>query len=590
MRALRSSLDIYQNIYLNTIQENSPRINPTADAETEIARAWRPGTAQPLRPHQLAELHRMEELETYLPHGLSMNNQTVTSQYAFLSDPIGTGKTATALLHIARMKQVARFTRRLLHPNSSPLFYSIKETAERPFRLYNTLIVVPHTLFTQWESQIQTLTTLRSVVLKTIRDVKDAELDIKLETADCVLVSNTLVRLFLTEIHERDPSVTWRRVYYDEADTIRIPPSCPQPNTYFTWFITSAPQHFLFSRTFLHSHHIQNLSQEEIQLYHPQLQQFLRTHSTSPTTMITYFRITSDAFFGEYIRNRHPLRYRLVVMADQAFIHSSIQYPPFTQTTVECAPTIVSYQNGVLRPEIVQVIKAGNVQSAYTSLHIGPLKQADRTSQLEQHLQEDCPVCYDRLKWTLVTPCCARPFCAECICACLTSSTYCPLCRDQVDSSQLRYIEDPYLIDESVDRPPPLPSKVDALVKILRENPTGRFILYGQYESYLVKIYDSIREKYPLGQAPRITFLQGSKTAVATQLRNFESGLTPLLLLSSYGTIQGLNLQSATHILFLSPLRDPEKSNIIRRAWRLGRTSSLSVIDLRSPTIPSSAS
>lgn len=571
-------------MYINTVKEDSPRINPSADAESWLPSTWRPAD-RPLRPHQLAELVRMEELESQLPNGLPIQNECVTSQYAFLSDPIGTGKTATALLHIAHMKRVALYPRRILHGNSTPFFFSTKESVERPFRLYNTLIVVPHILFSQWETQIQTLTTLRPVFLKTIRDVKDTELDTKLETADCVLISNTLIRLFLNELHERDPSVTWRRVYYDEADTIRIPPSCPHPNTYFTWFITSAPEHFLFTRQFLHSNHIQNLTQEEIESYHPQIQSLLHRHTVSPTTIITYFRITSDAFFSEYVRNRHPLRYSLVVMVDHTFLQQSIEYPPFTQTTIECAPTIVSYNDGVLRPEIIQLIKAGNLVSAYTSLQLRPLKADERTSLISKHVEEDCPVCYDQLKWTLVTPCCSRPFCAECICTCLTSSAYCPLCRDQVDSTQLRYIDDPFILNDTIPLSPQLPTKAEAVINLLKNNPDGKFIIYAQYESSLIKLYESIRTAYPLGEAPRITFLRGTKSAVASQVRNFETGSTPLLLLSSYGTIQGLNLQSATHVVFLHNLRDPEKSNIIRRAWRLGRTVPLSVIEIRSTTV-----
>lgn len=573
MRTLRTNLAILEQMYGNAIPSTAPR-SPTPAV-------WRPGAELSLKPHQLAELHQMKQLETHLPHRWKHGEEEVTSQYAFLADPIGTGKTVTALLHIAQMKDVARYPRCILEKESTPLFYTVHEDIERPFRLYNTLIIVPHTLYLQWESQIQTYTTLKPLFLKTTRDVKDTELYTKLEKADCVLISNTLLRMFLLECQDRDPAITWRRVYYDEADTIRISPSCPQPRTYFTWFITSSPQHFLFTRNFLHSHQIQHLSREEIESYHPLIQRIVRNHLDSTTALITYYRIQSDGFFAPFIQNRHPLRFLLFVLAEDSFLQESIQYPSFTQTTIQCAPSVSAYRDELMRPEIVQLLKSGNVRSAYESLHLRPHVGAP-SEQLNQHLQSDCPVCYDTLKWTLVTPCCTRPFCAECISTCLMSSVYCPLCREQIDTSQLAYIQDPFIETEATPAPR-LPTKTEAFLQVLRDNPNGRFLVYAQYELPMIRLYEAVRANYP-GESSRIAFLRGTKSAIASQLRNFEAGTTPFLFCTSLTSIQGLNLQCTTHIVFLHSLRDPEKSNIIRRAWRLGRTQPLSVIELQAVT------
>lgn len=580
LRLLRSILKLQHEVLTSTLTETSPRVETPA--------SWK--SPYPLRPHQLAVLHRMEELEVGFRQGIYVHTakgrhqggregegqpaKRFFSQFGILADDIGSGKTACALLHIARMKEVAFPPRNLLDTFSSPTCYSIEEVVDRPFTLFNSLIIVPHTLFSQWESQIQSTTQLRMLALKTVRDINNKDIEIQLERAECVLISNTLFPVLQKYFQTKNLDITWRRVFYDEADSLRIPTSCPRPNTLFNWFLTPSYTHILSNNTYIHSHHVRAMPNEEIDSYHPIVKAFLLSHIDSQYTKITYYKTQSPAFFEPFCKCVHPLRYLTVIKCADAFLESSIAYPPLYQTTVQCSPPLFTQREGTLPTEFLHLLRAGNITSVYHQLQFKQL-QKPYTDTLQTHLKEECPVCYDCLKWTTVTPCCNRAFCASCLIHCLTNSVFCPMCRDEIQVSQIQYIEDPFL-EESVVSSPPLPSKIEAVLKILEENPKGKFIIYAQFETLLNRVYTQILAKTTI----RAAFLRGSKSGIANQLREFEAGITPLLLLSSNSSIRGLSLQSATHILFLQTLKEVEKSTILKRAFRLGRTQALHSIQL----------
>lgn len=558
LRQLRQMANFASTIYRKSLQDTDTRATPPHPS---------------FKAHQLTSLARMQTLEVQLREGVSIEGHVLRANHAFLADDQGSGKSRVAIAHILQMKSVATNMPTYLHTNSTPECFSVSEVEDRPFRLYSNLLVVPHTLFHQWESEFQYFPSLKPLFLRSIKCIESESLFEKLETVDCVIISNTLYPAFANICKQKDQTLCWRRIFFDEADTIRIPSSSKVMRTQFTWFITSSFFSFSFVNSFIHSHHVRNLTEEELALYHPHIQGLLQQH-IQQSTIITYYRVVSSAFFQPYLRNTHPLRWYLVVRCDSDFVKRSIELPNVDFTTIQCEPPPISLHEGTLPNQIWQLIQAGNLKSAYAALQLRqePTPLSDRVSEF---LQEGCPICFDACSWPIQTSCCSRPFCASCYFRCLTTSIYCPMCRDIVEIQGIRYIETPsYSIETPI---PQYPTKLQAILNLVHENPKGKFILYTRSE---VQVYGAQEHLRTLNI--RTSFLKGSKTAIASQLREFKAGTINMLLLCPYSNIQGIGIPDATHLILYNPLREHEKHHILHRLYRLGRTSPLQVYTLNS--------
>jgi SNF2 family DNA or RNA helicase len=120
-----------------------------------------------------------------------------------------------------------------------------------------------------------------------------------------------------------------------------------------------------------------------------------------------------------------------------------------------------------------------------------------------------------------------------------------------------------------------LERKSDALFRILKENPAGRFLVFSRYDNPFVAMEQNIEA---LGI--RVRQLKGNKDAVAATLRAFQGGETRCLLLNSHYAGSGLNITAATHVILLHAMTHEEEKQILGRAYRMGRTEPLSFIRL----------
>jgi SNF2 family DNA or RNA helicase len=115
---------------------------------------------------------------------------------------------------------------------------------------------------------------------------------------------------------------------------------------------------------------------------------------------------------------------------------------------------------------------------------------------------------------------------------------------------------------------------MEALLEILQENPTGRFLIFSRYDSPLESIQEQIIGNYPSHT------LQGNKDSIAKTLAEFEKGNIRILLMNSQTSAAGLNIPSATHLILLHKMAAEEEKQILGRAYRLGRTTPLQYIKL----------
>jgi superfamily II DNA/RNA helicase len=123
---------------------------------------------------------------------------------------------------------------------------------------------------------------------------------------------------------------------------------------------------------------------------------------------------------------------------------------------------------------------------------------------------------------------------------------------------------------------PELLKKPDALLKILKDNPDGKIIVFSRYENPFGALAREISDAGVV-----VEMVQGSKDSVGAILRRFREGQTRVLLLDSKYCGAGINLESATHVvLYHGGLSHDERHQIVGRAQRLGRTGPLTVVQL----------
>jgi hypothetical protein len=617
VRGLRNHLEMFQQTYSNALTESSPLAEQP------------PHVKMPLRLHQLASLEAMREKETTLRVGWQVpgTQETLFSQYAYLGDRVGVGKTLMVLGHISQMSTYPlrpQPTLSNLHPSSTAACFSI---APHPVshNVYDSLIVVPHTIYKQWQDTIENQTTLKAHFLKSQRDLDKDNLLTSLQSSHCTLISNTLLQSFLTNLQARTPNQTtsWRRVFYDEADSMKLSGGCQHPLANMSWYVTASYVNMLCVNQYYHSYIIRQLPPAFIDSLDHELQETIQTYLDNHPN-VTFFRVTSPNYFHQ-IKSQHPLRGYLVIRSAKQFLDKSIQLPPLHQEIIRCqTPITQQLLDQAIPPETEVLLHAGDISGALQSLGVSshsPLtivdavtefrkREVDRLRRLFQFKQEEtyissqakesalaalqykihtgeqqlealqkriqeatkesCSICFDTPTEPVLVPCCSKMFCGSCILSWMTRTPACPLCRTSFHPSELKRIGQDY--SGSVRNK--LPKKIDALLHILQENPNGKFLIFSRYENPLLSIQETIQEHWPTAT------LQGNKDSISKTLSEFENGYFKILLLNSRQAAAGMHIPSATHVILLHKMAMEEEKQILGRAYRLGRTTPLHFIKL----------
>jgi hypothetical protein len=622
IQTLRQHLEIFQQTFSNALTPSSPRLQQPPHLLSE------------LRPHQKALTAKMSFLESKLRSGLTIDNEVLFSNHGFLGDSTGTGRTMSVLSHISNKAintlheliepQTPPVT---LHHSSSPACFSLSNKQHAIEHTFDNLIVVSHTLFRQWQDTILNNTSLNAYFIKTVRNLDTDDLVELLRRNHLTLISNSLLHSLLNNLEARNVKPLWRRVFFDEADTIKIQSSCKQVPSLFTWFIAGNYQNILFSNECYHSYITRQLPREFIDSLSPDLRdsivENIRAH---PTTV--FFRTTSHSYFINYIKNSHPLRGHLVIKCTSEFLQESIQFPELRREVIRClTPSRQALVENALPEPVVQILHAGDISGALVALGVSthtPITLVDAVTNyakeqlsnnralLEQVLLEgmpesdstieklkeviqkmedeiiniqnrlgnvstdDCAICFENPENRCITPCCSRSFCASCILEWMTRVPSCPLCRKTFHPNQLITIGDECNIVERqpIEQTPRLLKKHEALIKIFRENPTGRFIVFSRYDNPFGHLSSRVMRDY------NIAFLQGNKDAIANILSDFNEGFVNVLFINSNSSIAGLNIPTASHIIFWHRMSEESQKNVLGTAYCVGRQTPLHCISL----------
>lgn len=336
-----------------------------------------------LRAHQKAVLYEMRQRELQCSIGLDSSGAKLFSSFGILGDGVGVGKSLMVLGHISALKKQDTIrVRRILTEHSAGPLYSIEESDfTKDASNAGCLIVVPHTLYKQWEDYIKTQSTLTYYGVKTKQFIeKERWLKDKMLEKDIILVSNTLYGKFETIMLQE--KIRWKRVFFDEADTLTIPSTQPIVDAHFVWFISASWPNLLMpnvtlylSNAYFNSYLHDNNPHLDSQLL--LLVKSWKHRDGVPNQMSSYFYINqhfhmvSLPFFRFFLGSSNRFRGRLILRCREEFIRESISLPPVYTRNILCRPSVAHrVVANAISPDIRQLLHAGDTQGALQALGV----------------------------------------------------------------------------------------------------------------------------------------------------------------------------------------------------------------------------
>ncbi len=588
-----------------------------------------------LRPHQSAVIHKMSTLEKNLREGYDICGEKLYSHFAVLGDSVGVGKSLMVLGHISKMKSEPPLKEeQCLNQYSTQRMYSIKTTKITDLSSCPALLIVPHTLFRQWQDYIQTQTTLNAFLIRSKKSLEAKDFHLKITSSDIVLISNTLVGSLLPLCENR---VWFSRTYIDEADSIYISSTKLFPSTSFVWFITATWQNILFEndRIWISHGSVQRItSSPEFLTYDTQFQSQMVSALVGGRGYFNRYVARSPLYFKDYLRGEHPFRTHVVIKCRDEFIQQSISLPPLFTQIIQCEPSIAQrIVSSAISSNIQNLLHAGDIQAALNALGVpteSPLtliqavtenrmKELDRLQQtyefkskieyaspqqkeqslsnlkskisslqeqidsirlrIENYQKEICAICFDEPNNPTLTPCCSRIFCAGCILMSLTRVANCPMCRANIQPKALHTVGEKVIKKAKKEElPQGPPKKIDALLNLIKGHPKDKFLVFSRYENP----FRAMQERLESDNI-QVQTVKGNKDVVNHLLEKFDAGDVRVLLLNSNHAGAGLNITSATYVVLWHAMTEEEEKQILGRAYRMGRDSPLHFIKLVHP-------
>jgi len=528
-----------------------------------------------LFPHQLSSIYKMEQLETNNIIDSDSENCFKQTKIAINADLTGFGKTLAMIGLMVRDKMewdldVPHIQENIISESTGLIKTYI---TNRYDKLPTNLVLVSQSIIGQWEKELQKSNLKYSVVISN----KDVE-KLNVEDNDVVLVSPS----FYNKIIAMNSMFAWKRFIFDEPGNLRIA-GMSHIKAGFYWFITATP----------------------LAIYN--------NHKNCKWSfMRDLFCSNINSSFDIFIKD-------ITIKNDQEFVRQSFQMPPTHHIYHECHQPIYNAISIFVNSTIQRMIEAGNIEGAITALggsktsNIIELIKSNKEKELFQvdlklcafelsdrrrlelneqrdqllnqieminerfqnMLNENCIICCENFTNPVIETNCQNIFCGECLLTWLQRKDTCPMCRVHVDPSKLIYIE----TEESktncvvnIPQQPKFQTKVECVINIIKNNPTGKFLIFSEYDSTFYPMCNELIEQNIL-----FVEIKGNVKSREKKLELFKSGRIQVLFLNSNFNGAGINLTEATDIILCHRMSGNTETQIIGRANRIGRTIPLNV-------------
>jgi hypothetical protein len=584
----------------------------TRDAE----RVENPFKKLTLFAHQLAVSYAMVKLETETigwsercKETGAMHTFTGRSNFGVLADSVGAGKSYCALCtiqsHPTLNSPESELQRhRMAQFGSKHL--EVRRVLDKRIADPINIIVVPHGgVYNQWVGYINNMINFTLVKISKQTELESffehiSEDSLNTLSNVIILVSST----FYNKLAVKWPStIMVSRLIFDEADSIRIP-SCLEIPSAFTWFITSS---------------MRNLCTP--------------TGNSFNSDGISHVGFIRNVFRAIEFTDKRGF---VFLKCDHSFVQSSLNLPQLETIDMVCKPEpYIGLLHTICSTEISNMLHGGDIAGAIgrlgcssaqdetnlfeavtnhiqralkerlakityvQSLGLTRVECERRTAPLQNNVEhyrvqietirnrldkaneEVCPICLDVAgsNGTLAAmKCCAQLFCLNCI-----QQSYinynrreCFMCRRQFTLTDVIAINNaetntPKSQEEFL-------TKMEQTIRIISNNPGGRFLIFSAYDQTFNNLTEKLREK-------GVTYakLAGNSNQISSVLRKFTENNIRVLFLNANFFGQGYNLEQTTDVVIFHRMSEELTTQVIGRAQRLGRQTPLRVHNLLHP-------
>ena len=555
------------HVYQNTlIQGQPPPISPLITT--------------PLYPHQETMVQGMHQYKEKMTRGFLLGNQAINGKLGIMGDPIGSGKTLSVLAYLASYARINMTAELTTH--SSKYFFS-HEIRTLPSKSAN-LIIVPHSLFGQWQNESKKHTSLTYVPIETKRTLKGVELVEKMKNSHFVLTTNKCYRY--VQEYAKEHQIEWDQVIIDEASSIYLNSSDPPLQFQFLWLITPNWIPLLFKNALILKSNLYFL-RDRVNL-HPDLASWLLDSTPQ------YEGALISSFLKSYLPFFHTCRGFIVLRNSNETIQTSLLLPPIQMDTLLCRPNItlnslmsfylVRNRDPHIRshhiPHLFQALGIEFKSSSnYLSSEIKRISEIDgniknKYNMIQRKVEEnECVICLESCEYPTIINCCHNMYCAKCVLRNTMLTYKCATCRSPVSIQNLCCLTPLTSEEKMLTR-----NKVEVCLDLFNENKSGQFIIYCSFDNIYYQLFDEITK---LGiKAERI---ESNLFSLLKTIKNYQQGKTRVLFVSNVDLIRGISLPSTSHLIFYHELPVSEwKQVLIHSSQRLGRQDPLTVLHLNS--------
>ena len=598
-------LEILQKCQLNNI---SPKYNE------EII-----GLNISLKQHQLTLIHACLKLEDSRADLIKLENYKYQSNIGIIADNVGGGKSISALAIILAKPTITNVCLPIQYINYENLGFIVYSNEINKTVVNGNLIVVPHSIFIQWDRYIKQYTNLS--VLK-VNNHKSTNITLEdLDNNTVYLVSNT----FIVEFLEKTAALIgnnylFQRVFIDEADNIRLTNKI-SPKGLFNWFITSSVENLLFPSgqytTLIDEEQgfsWANSKTENIQglKYKNYIRSLFECVGLTKTSLIpilgeficrntdeyiqTSFQLPQPNIYGYLCKTHAAVNYLANSMANKEELMNYINANDIISLKEKLGFNIESTTS------LSQMLTA-NLDKTYqnelkhynyiNSLEIDVEDKIERLAKIQKKLDDlissithvksritadensICPICHDNFSKPISNViCCGQIFCMSCISGYFNSlkngKHECPCCRSPIGYQGITIINDD--ISTPVLPKKELSKKETVFEKLILENPDKRWLIFSGYDGTFVSLIHKLENE-------GITFekVMGTNSHIEKLIHDFKNGKIRVLLLNAFHFGMGLNLECATDILIYHTLNHELERQVIGRAQRPGRATPLNI-------------
>jgi hypothetical protein len=525
--------------------------------------------------HQLASIYNMENLECQKV--IVTNNCIIQTTLGINSDIAGYGKTYSMLGLIARDKMFwdisSPFIKEKVNIESNGTIKKIYN--ERYTKLPTTLILVSSTILKQWENEILN-TELKFTTVINKKDINN----IIVENYDIILVIPSMYNNLIKSYS----NYAWKRFIFDEPGNLRVS-GMRDINCGFIWFVTA-----------------------------------------NPNSIIPYHQSCRGSFMFKIIGNNKYQTFEeqfsdIILKNNDLFVKESFNMPQTNYIDYYCFQPILKIIDGMVNPVITKLIESGNISGAIDALggsktkNIIELVKNKKQEEIEiiksklnihnirknnqriEHYNKilvklenelntiedrfknilneyQCHICLNNVSNIVMEPNCQNLFCGECLLKWLNNNNTCPLCRNNVNLSELIYIDNNETkIDQQLSSKILL--KTEQIIDIIKSNKKGRFLIFSDFEGSFKPICQILNDN-------NINFLilKGDVLQRTSIIDTYKNNIVNVIFINSSKDCAGINLPETTDIILYHQMSDNNKSQIISRAERIGRTEVLNIHQL----------